>query len=159
MNKIFRVWDVEQKRYDTRDFLLGNEGNIFTEESFAYQDYLECWKRDSYVVEFYTGLKDKNSREIYEGDIVNLKKSFISPMDRTTVLHLDQKFIVDKNNGAYGLRKIGDPIDKHPQPLYYDVDHIEVIGNIYEHEDLIKKIKIKLSYEVILKWLVKSSIY
>ena len=143
MTKIFRVWDVEQKRYDTRDFLLDDEGNIFTEESFAYQDYLERLEKESYIVEFCTGMKDKNGIKIYEGDIIaqrikndeylNIKEvrfgCFEDPVDYF-------------NYDGVGFYAVGNDGEENGTLSYMaKFADYEVIGNIYEHKELLEEVE------------------
>ena len=64
----------------------------------------------------YTGLKDKNGVEIYEGDIVKLSDVSGSGQMREYINEVK-------------WRKVG-------YPLYLDHSDIEVIGNIYENPEL-----------------------
>lgn len=77
----------------------------------------------------YTELKDKNNKEIYEGDIVKLRANH----GIGVIKYYDEW-------GAFVVEYI------KPRPLavlgmnYYKED-IEVIGNIYENPELIKEVR------------------
>jgi len=91
-------------------------------------------KLDKVKLMQYTGSKDKNGIEIYEGDIIKGTHLFVSRFD-------NQSKKVKMNNGiiCFSLYGFKINIDKG-EHLYIlsDNDVIEVIGNIYENKDLIK---------------------
>ena len=75
----------------------------------------------------FTGLRDKNGKEIYEGDIIR----FVNGQKKVNREWVDNEFIytVEYSEGAFcgilGLSKA--------------LDAVEVIGNIYDNPELIKR--------------------
>ena len=78
----------------------------------------------------YTGLKDKNGKEIYEGDIV---KSIGGKIGYVVFLAQEMGYVVvwDNCDTRLGHRNRGGG--------YGDDLSIEVIGNVYDTEELLKK--------------------
>jgi len=73
----------------------------------------------------FTGLKDKNKKEIYEGDIVKDEKGNI----------MICKFI----QGSFGLSQYESRFFQALSDAWIENSKLEVIGNIYENPELLKK--------------------
>jgi hypothetical protein len=68
-------------------------------------------------LDLYTGLKDKNGKEIYEGDIVQFQNAY----DDTTAVEIEY----DPSEAYFTV------------PTRYSAD-MEIIGNIYENPELLE---------------------
>ena len=120
----FRAWGKEEKEYyynaeHTYDFFCSSRGCYA--ESFG--EVLDQPER--FIVEQYTGLKDKSGKEIYEGDIVEIDKY--------------GKFQIIWNEWAckFDFDKIGKREREEPLLSQDWEEKTEVIGNIHENPELL----------------------
>lgn len=115
----FRAWDKKnRKMYDNV------QDGIMIDENYGLHFGVICNNQHDhydFVVLQYTGLKDKNGVEIYEGDVLTELGS-IKVVEWTT------------EGLGWQFRTIKD------EPGNYSAK-IEVIGNIYENPELINKEK------------------
>jgi len=97
---------------------------------------------DHFTLMQFTGLKDKNGKEIYEGDVVKILYTdwlscdgcHKSPQEHMNAI-ADVKVVIWSVNGFYVSHKV-DGYAQSMEPGRHGF--IEVIGNIYENHDLLK---------------------
>lgn len=126
----FRVWDTENKEMlkvqelDFEDTFYGGRLSIRTDE---YNDYFDM---EDMILMQYTGLKDKNGKEIYEGDIVRIKGE-IELLDIKGKVEYSETFaqyiITNTKNIAHETEALG------------DYENIEVIGNEFDNPELLEE--------------------
>ena len=100
--------------------------------------YFGNWERGGYknaIFQQFTGLKDKNGKEIYDGDIVFFDDHEIASkpyIGRAEVFWCDDLTLC--NSPQWALWAIGEKSGYYG----YLIGEIEVIGNIFENPDLLK---------------------
>lgn len=132
----FRAWDKVQKvMMVPRDMQTDSDGNIFYVEAMGPDGEYDEGDLDVFKLEQFTGLKDVNGNEIYEGDIV---KTW-SDVSELTMAPSINEIVSEDLFGRPGV--FLKPVGKHfIEPCLHDYwsNQFEVIGNIYENTSLIK---------------------
>ena len=126
----FRAWDKKYKVMDD-DFLIDCDGKIWDAPRMTYDTPNREIAReddDRFILMQFTGLHDKNGKEIYEGDIFIVKNIH----DGDECIWGDGKPIPQ----TVTWDKIGFEFGNSTRIIYAPYD-FEVIGNIYENGSLL----------------------
>lgn len=130
----FRAWDKKNKAMRdiwsiTWDFTPVTPKMILACNPVINTQY--ALDEGEFEIMQFTGLKDKNGNEIYEGDIVRMFTHF--------------NHLVDFNEGAFGYWYnsvveyfISFQSNKNFEWKNNQSDELEIIGNIYQHPELLK---------------------
>jgi len=123
----FRAWNLADKKWDK------------VSEVFGMNDYFRDlgngvfrFNRGDVILMQYTGLKDKNGKEIYEGDILDITSTnssgTVSP----------GKYKVVEGSGGFDIEResFGEPITCRLGEIPWGNN--KIIGNIYENKELLK---------------------
>ena len=159
MRKIkFRAWDKENeimvfsdKRHHDYWFDIYEDGlfkclvNCSYCDSFG--DEYDSWEPLDNLMQ-YTGIKDKNGKEVYEGDILSYKHITYSDCSKTKIEEIEDESFIEiityapmasivkphsKNVKCFGY----DNVNKECLILDLTSDEVEVIGNKFENPELL----------------------
>ena len=115
----FRAWDTENKNYLIDGFFIRPDGKVGS--------YTDRVLGVDLLVEQFTGLKDKNGRDIYEGDTVSgVDRYFIEPV--TGVVEFHGMSFVFNGKTKSGQKWLFTVSADNISSLY----EIEVTGNIHQ---------------------------
>lgn len=120
MEKAYRVYDTEQKKYVTNErlWLITPDGTLY----YLKTENAGFVKAHNCVVEWSSGLADKNNNDIFEGDILAYWTDEYQKKQYISVYYIDGQFKVT----YYALNLLcGRNIRS------------EVVGNIHDNPELL----------------------
>lgn len=123
----FRAWDKNRKTIFNL-FAVSSRGEILAAKKVNFGKAQDINNENCVLMQF-TGLHDKNGKEIYEGDIIKTKKEFNPYTGLKSDIYGGMTYEVKNNGWKFYLEptSIYDPCLKS----------CEIIGNIYENPELL----------------------
>lgn len=125
----FRVYDKEKNMWT--NFKIFDNIMYFMDKNTGVWFHEKYKAKGRFSLMQYTGIKDKNGVEIYEGDILKYKFLYDRRFKHVSLV----KFM--EIEASFGIKDIyGNEI-----PLYRITanNYFEVIGNIYENKNLLEE--------------------
>lgn len=124
----FRIFDKGNLNLNYPDgYVLENTWFGVTTEHYLDESHVKDYpmKSNSYILMQFTGLKDKNGKEIYEGDIIRYdvivgEVRYNSQFCRFEIIHKKPNKIIQSSF------------------IEFDIYELEIIGNIHSNPELLK---------------------
>lgn len=150
----FRAWDTTKKEMFKDTFAITESGQVVIVEQSFVTDTPEYVFVDNLVIMQSTGLKDKNSKEIFEGDVLKFNDEWPDycyegyvdgSIDGINYVEIKK----EKTCFTFGKTKIPESAliclleeEHYPfEELLTEASYeFEIIGNIYENPELLKEV-------------------
>lgn len=120
----FRVWNEDKNKFMPSGFIGISDGKFIDLKNGSIH-----FDNDDKIVEQFTGLRDKNGKEIFEGDV--LKLAGFEGVFRVRFLKAHAMFIsyqIEKDYSDSRVIRFSD----------LSRDEMVIVGNIHENGDLLK---------------------
>jgi len=135
----FRAWDTKDKYWlEPEHFYITGKGRPFTcqQGRYAISCRYELMGSKRYIVEFWTGLADRNGTEIFEGDKIRLSYGIPPTYDTLVIEYADDEVVADISVSGWWMRNTRPNGCSSSLCKTYESD-IEVIGNIHQNPELV----------------------
>jgi uncharacterized phage protein (TIGR01671 family) len=125
----FRAWYIETNSYTDEGFAISQDGMEFIDEN------TDSYSMEGIVIEQYTGLKDCNETDIYEGDIVRYGYVSLDGIGDYAIGEI--AYMSAPGYPAFDIVPTA-VVEYNTLQFYSTIDgFIEVIGNIHENPNLL----------------------
>ena len=120
----FRAWDIHRKQMlEVWKVTCG----VFPKPAELYnRDFDDLFNKDDAILMQFTGFKDKNGKEIYEGDIILSQK-------------YPREIFFNEETCEWRLATYGEKQYDKTYSLCPFARFGEIIGNIYENPEILKR--------------------
>ena len=144
----FRAWNITEKRFLTTEELIYRVGAEAKRQFILANNFLSFGKSDpsdEIIFQQYTGLKDKNGQEIYEGDIVEWQ--YKDNKERFTITYWEEDAMFlgkkdpDRHGGAernwsYSKVVVGNIFEGVDKGINNMTDYVKIIAVLEEVADM-----------------------
>ncbi len=137
VNTAYRVWDGEKMHYwDDGELSLiisGGEWRLYRNIVGALCPIriVSSTQKNTSLM-WGTGLQDKKGKDIYQKDIT--EESYVNPLLKENVI---DRYVIERRKGIDRMNHVSkkSQLDRF---LWYRLDEIEVVGNVYQNPELLE---------------------